>query len=120
VYSYKQNKRIFEAAENLDIPIQRAVYHNYATDGFQIVAQGFPISVIGLREIIVLEIVMAILIVVGLSAAYFYCGSDRRDRRGSREHLRVSRKAENAEQQMERDRDYVSDKEKRRYGQRRY
>ena len=47
VYSYKQNKRIFEVAEKMDIPIQRAVYHNYATDGFQIVAQGFPISVIG-------------------------------------------------------------------------
>ncbi|MHA1637371.1 MAG: hypothetical protein ACTSUO_04740 [Candidatus Thorarchaeota archaeon] len=66
------------------------------------------------------EIVIAILVVVGLSAAYFYCGSDKRDRRGSRDHLRTSRTADKAEQQMERDRDYVSDKEKRRYGQRRY
>ena len=60
------------------------------------------------------EIVIIILVVVGLSAAFFYCGSDRRDRRGSRDHLRISRTAEKAEQQMERDRDYVSDREKRR------
>ena len=67
-----------------------------------------------------LEIVIIILVVVGLSVAFFYCGSDRRDRRGSRDHLRISQSAEKAEQQMERDRDYVSDREKKRYGQRRY
>ena len=63
-----------------------------------------------------LEIVMIILIVVGLSVAYFYCGSDRRDRRGSRDHLRISQSAAKAEEGMERDRDYVSDREKKKRG----
>jgi len=47
VYSHKQNRRIFDIAEKENIPIQRAVYHNYATDGFQIVSHGFPVSVVG-------------------------------------------------------------------------
>ena len=47
VYSHKQNKRIFDVAEKENIQVQRAVYHNYATDGFQIVAHGFPVSVVG-------------------------------------------------------------------------
>ena len=66
------------------------------------------------------EIIIVILGVVVLIAAFFYCGSDRRDSRGSRDHLRTSGTAGKAEQQMERDRDYVREKEKRRHGQRRY
>ena len=65
------------------------------------------------------ELFIIILVVVGLGAAFFFCGSDRRDR-GSRDYLRTSRTAEKAEQQMERDRDYVSDREKRRYRRSRY
>jgi putative aminopeptidase FrvX len=30
-----------------DVPIQRAVYHNYSTDGFQIASQGQIVSAIG-------------------------------------------------------------------------
>ena len=47
VYSHVINKRIFEVAEEKGIEIQRAVYHNYATDGFPIAAQGQPVSTIG-------------------------------------------------------------------------
>jgi putative aminopeptidase FrvX len=46
-YSHEQNKKIFAIADEKKIEIQRAVYHNYATDGFQIAAQGERVSVIG-------------------------------------------------------------------------
>ena len=45
-YSHEQNTSIFEVAESNDIGIQRAVYHNYATDGLQIATQGQLASVI--------------------------------------------------------------------------
>ncbi len=48
VYSHELNKRIFAAAEKSGIPVQRAVYHNYATDGFQIVSQGQLVSVVAI------------------------------------------------------------------------
>jgi putative aminopeptidase FrvX len=48
VYSHATNKRVFEVAEKRSIEIQRAVYHNYATDGFPIAAQGQPVSTIGI------------------------------------------------------------------------
>ncbi len=48
VYSHEQNRIFFEVAEKNDIAIQRAVYHNYATDGFPIAAQGLPVSTIGI------------------------------------------------------------------------
>jgi len=48
VYSHKINQKIIEIAEKRDIPIQRAVYHNYATDGYRIAAQGQPVSTIGI------------------------------------------------------------------------
>ena len=47
VYSHKQNQRILGIAETQGISVQRAVYHNYATDGFQIASQGQIVSVIG-------------------------------------------------------------------------
>ncbi|MHA1903409.1 MAG: M42 family metallopeptidase [Candidatus Thorarchaeota archaeon] len=47
VYSHKQNQRILGIAEAQGISVQRAVYHNYATDGFQIASHGQVVSVIG-------------------------------------------------------------------------
>ncbi len=47
VYSHAINKRVFEVAEERSIEIQRAVYHNYATDGFPIASQGQLVSTIG-------------------------------------------------------------------------
>jgi len=47
-YSHKQNQELFALAENLGIPVQRAVYHNYATDGYQIASQGQVVSAIGI------------------------------------------------------------------------
>ena len=47
VYSHKQNQRFLRIAEEKGISFQRAVYHNYATDGFQIASQGQIVSVIG-------------------------------------------------------------------------
>jgi endoglucanase len=46
-YSHQLNQRIYETAESKGIPIQRAVYHNYATDGFQIASQGQVVSAVG-------------------------------------------------------------------------
>lgn len=46
-YSHKLNQRLLDTAEAANIPVQRAVYHNYATDGFQIAAQGEVVSAIG-------------------------------------------------------------------------
>ena len=48
VYSHQQNKIFFDVADENNIPIQRAVYHNYATDGFPLAAQGLPVSTIGI------------------------------------------------------------------------
>jgi len=45
-YSHEQNKRIFAVANEIGTEVQRAVYHNYATDGFQIAIQGQRASVI--------------------------------------------------------------------------
>jgi endoglucanase len=47
-YSHQLNQKLFEIAEFGGIPIQRAVYHNYATDGFQIASQGQVVSAIGI------------------------------------------------------------------------
>jgi endoglucanase len=47
VYSHKLNKRIIATAEDKGIAIQRAVYHNYATDGAPIASQGQPVAVVG-------------------------------------------------------------------------
>ncbi len=46
VYSHKLNKKIIATAEESDIGIQRAVYHNYATDGFPMATHGQPVAVI--------------------------------------------------------------------------
>ena len=46
-YSHQLNQRLFETAEFGKLPIQRAVYHNYATDGFQIASQGQLVSTLG-------------------------------------------------------------------------
>ncbi len=48
VYSHKMNKRFFELSEKKKIPIQRAVYHHYATDGYPIASQGQRVSTIGI------------------------------------------------------------------------
>jgi endoglucanase len=45
-YSHEQNSSIFEVAERKGIEVQRAVYHNYATDGLQVATQGQLASVI--------------------------------------------------------------------------
>jgi putative aminopeptidase FrvX len=47
-YSHKQNQELFALAKDLGIPVQRAVYHNYATDGSQIASQGQVVSAIGI------------------------------------------------------------------------
>ncbi len=46
-YSHALDQRLFEAAEELRISVQRAVYHNYATDGFQMMSNGLPAAVVG-------------------------------------------------------------------------
>jgi endoglucanase len=46
-YSHQQNQRLFDTAMKHDIPYQRAVYHNYMTDGVQMVTQGQVVSAIG-------------------------------------------------------------------------
>ncbi len=45
-YSHEQNQKLFETAKRMNIEIQRAVYHNYATDGAQIAIQGQLVSVV--------------------------------------------------------------------------
>ena len=47
VYSHKLNKKIIAIAEDRKIAFQRAVYHNYATDGFPIASQGQLVAVVG-------------------------------------------------------------------------
>jgi endoglucanase len=47
-YSHQLNQRVFDMAKFGGVPIQRAVYHNYATDGFQIASQGQIVSAIGI------------------------------------------------------------------------
>ncbi len=46
-YSHELNMKIIRTAEKNGLPIQRAVYHNYATDGFQMILQGQIASTIG-------------------------------------------------------------------------
>lgn len=46
-YSHKQNQRLIDAALRNGIPFQRAVYHNYMTDGVQMVRQGQVVSAVG-------------------------------------------------------------------------
>jgi putative aminopeptidase FrvX len=45
-YSNTMNQNLFTIAEKESIPVQRAVYHNYATDGFQIASRGEKVAVI--------------------------------------------------------------------------
>ncbi|MGY5875018.1 MAG: M20/M25/M40 family metallo-hydrolase [Candidatus Thorarchaeota archaeon] len=45
-YSHEMNQRLIETGHKAGIEIQRAVYHNYATDGFQIVSHGQLVSVV--------------------------------------------------------------------------
>jgi putative aminopeptidase FrvX len=47
-YSHQLNQRLFDAAEICGLPIQRAVYHNYSTDGFQLASQGQVVSTLGI------------------------------------------------------------------------
>ena len=47
-YSQEMIERFVETAEKSDIPIQRAVYHNYATDGLQMVMQGLLVSTLAI------------------------------------------------------------------------
>ncbi|MFW9850187.1 MAG: M42 family metallopeptidase [Candidatus Thorarchaeota archaeon] len=47
VYSHNLNERLLSTAEEKKIPVQRAVYHNYATDGSPIASQGQPVAVVG-------------------------------------------------------------------------
>jgi endoglucanase len=47
-YSHEMNERLVATAENNKIPIQRAVYHNYATDGLQMVMQGLIVSTLAI------------------------------------------------------------------------
>lgn len=45
-YSHDLVQRIIQTAEKEKIPIQRAVYHNYVTDGVQFVSQGQVVAVV--------------------------------------------------------------------------
>lgn len=47
-YSHEMIERLIATAEKDSIPIQRAVYHNYATDGLQMAMQGQLVSTIGI------------------------------------------------------------------------
>jgi endoglucanase len=47
-YSHQLNKLVYQAAQNRGIPVQRAVYHNYATDGQKIASRGQRVSAIGI------------------------------------------------------------------------
>ncbi|TFF91460.1 M42 family peptidase [Candidatus Thorarchaeota archaeon] len=47
-YSHQLNQTIYKAADSREIPIQRAVYHNYATDGQKIASRGQRVSAIGI------------------------------------------------------------------------
>ncbi|MHA2601356.1 MAG: M42 family metallopeptidase [Candidatus Thorarchaeota archaeon SMTZ1-83] len=46
-YSHKLNMQLIETAEKNGISIQRAVYHNYATDGSQMILQGQLAATVG-------------------------------------------------------------------------
>jgi putative aminopeptidase FrvX len=46
-YSHSLNRKILETAEKKGLPVQRAVFHNYATDGFQIASQGEVVAALG-------------------------------------------------------------------------
>ena len=47
-YSQEMIDRFIETAEMNGIPFQRAVYHNYATDGLQMVLQGQLVSTLAI------------------------------------------------------------------------
>jgi endoglucanase len=47
-YSHEMNERLVATAEKNSIPVQRAVYHNYATDGLQMVMQGLIVSTLAI------------------------------------------------------------------------
>ncbi|MHA2141493.1 MAG: M42 family metallopeptidase [Candidatus Thorarchaeota archaeon] len=47
-YSHEMIERLVAAAEKNNIPFQRAVYHNYATDGLQMAMQGQMVSTLGI------------------------------------------------------------------------
>jgi endoglucanase len=47
-YSQEMIEKFVGIAGKKDIPIQRAVYHNYATDGLQMVMQGLLVSTLGI------------------------------------------------------------------------
>ncbi|MHA2065727.1 MAG: M42 family metallopeptidase [Candidatus Thorarchaeota archaeon] len=46
-YSHEMIERMVATAEESNIPFQRAVYHNYATDGLQMALQGQIVSTLG-------------------------------------------------------------------------
>ncbi|UCH04540.1 MAG: M20/M25/M40 family metallo-hydrolase [Candidatus Thorarchaeota archaeon] len=46
-YSHRLNMQLVDTAEKAGIPVQRAVYHNYATDGSQMILQGHLAATIG-------------------------------------------------------------------------
>jgi endoglucanase len=47
-YSHEMVERLTATAEKSDIPFQRAVYHNYATDGLQMAMQGQLVSTVAI------------------------------------------------------------------------
>jgi putative aminopeptidase FrvX len=47
-YSHEMIEKFIETADRKGIPIQRAVYHNYATDGLQMVLQGLLVSTLAI------------------------------------------------------------------------
>ena len=47
-YSHEMIEKFIATAEKSNIPIQRAVYHNYATDGLQMVMQGQLVSTLAI------------------------------------------------------------------------
>ncbi len=47
-YSHEMIERLVATAKKNSIPVQRAVYHNYATDGLQMVMQGQKVSTLGI------------------------------------------------------------------------
>ena len=48
VYAHSLNQKLIQIASDIGIEIQRAVYHNYATDGFQMASQGQRVAVVGI------------------------------------------------------------------------
>ncbi len=63
---------------------------------------------------------IVLIVIVGSISAIFLLSRNAPDRRGSRDYVRTQRTGENAERKMDRERDFVRERERRRFSRRRY